>query len=66
MCSADSVRAEKAVVDRHTVIHWVKVKGHSEHAGNDAADRRATWAQNGGAKGEQNIARAMEHLRVQG
>jgi hypothetical protein len=54
-------RLIQAVVDRRTAIHLVKVKGHSEHEGNEAADTCATWAQNGGANGEQNIARAMEH-----
>ena len=57
-------RLIQAVVDRRTAIHLVKVKGHSEHEGNEAADTCATWAQNGGANGEQNIARAMEHLRA--
>ena len=29
------------------------MKGHPDHEGNEAADTCATWAQNGGAKGEQ-------------
>ena len=37
-----------------------------EHEGNDAADERATWAQNGGAKNESNINDIMAYLRQQG
>ena len=45
------------------MIRWVKVKGHSEEEGNDAADQAANWAQNGGSKGEQDIAAMMDQLR---
>ena len=33
----------------------MKVKGHSEDKGNDAADNAANWAQNGGSSGVQDI-----------
>ena len=59
-------RMLQAVTDRQVVTRWVKVKGHSEHEGNDAADERATWAQNGGAKNESNINDIMAYLRQQG
>ena len=59
-------RMLQAVTDRQIVTRWVKVKGHSEHEGNDAADKRATWAQNGGAKNESNINDIMAYLRQQG
>ena len=36
---------------------WVKVKGHSGDEGNDVADQRANWAQNGGAQNEQTTSR---------
>ena len=32
----------------HIRVHWVKVRGHSNEHGNDAADKAATWGQNGG------------------
>ena len=59
-------RMLQAVTDRQVVTRWIKVKGHSEHEGNDAADERATWAQNGGAKNESNINGIMAYLRQQG
>ena len=69
--SAGSVRKSKvsilqAVADRHTHVKWVKVKGHSEHEGNDKADECATWAQNGGAKNERDINSIMAYLREHG
>lgn len=36
----------QAAMDRRVLLHRVKVKGHSDHAGNDMADQRANWAQN--------------------
>ena len=59
-------RLIQAAADRHTRIKWVKVKGHSEHEGNDSADTCATWAQNGGSKGEQNIENMMGYIREHG
>ena len=59
-------RMLQAVTDRQVVTRWVKVKGHSGHEGNNAADDRATWAQNGGAKNESNISNIMAYLRQQG
>eukprot|EP01046_Picozoa_sp_COSAG06_P074551 COSAG06_NODE_22854_length_710_cov_1.527005_2_plen_109_part_01 len=45
-------RLIQAATDREIDIKWVKVKGHSGDEGNDAADQRANWAQNGGARNE--------------
>ena len=59
-------RLLQAAIERHTDVRWVKVKGHSDHEGNDAADTRANWAQNGGAKGESNISNLMAYLRQRG
>ena len=59
-------RLVQAVTDRNVVTRWVKVKGHSGHDGNNAADDRATWAQNGGSKNESNINNVMAYLRQQG
>jgi ribonuclease HI len=59
-------RMIQAVTDRRVITRWVKVKGHSEHEGNDAADQRATWAQNGGSKNESDINSIMAYLRQQG
>ena len=59
-------RLIQAATDRQTAIHWVKVKGHSGHDGNDAADTRAGWAQNGGTKDESNINNIMAYIRQQG
>ena len=42
------------------------LKGHSGHVGNEATDTAETWAQNVGAKCEQNIASAMECIRQHG
>ena len=56
----------QAAVERTISIKWVKVKGHSDDAGNDAADLRANWAQNGGTKNEQDIDMMMSHLRDHG
>ena len=53
-------------MDRRTLIRWVKVKGHSDHEGNDAADQRANWAQNGGARNESDINNLMAYIRQHG
>eukprot|EP01047_Picozoa_sp_COSAG01_P058411 COSAG01_NODE_6881_length_3454_cov_10.233979_2_plen_156_part_00 len=44
-------------------VHWVKVKGHSAHEGNDAADLCATWAINGGWSNIQPITAVMEAIK---
>ena len=59
-------RLIQAATDRRACLRWVKVKGHSDHEGNDAADTRANWAQNGGAKNESNISNVMAYIRQQG
>ena len=59
-------RLIQAVTDRRVVVRWVKVKGHSGHEGNDVADARATWAQNGGSQNESDINSGMAYLRQQG
>ena len=59
-------RLIQAVTDRRVAMRWVKVKGHSGHEGNNAADDRATWAQNGGSQNESNINNVMAYLRQQG
>ena len=59
-------RLIQAVTDRRVEMRWVKVKGHSGHEGNNAADDRATWAQNGGSQNESNINNVMAYLRQQG
>jgi len=41
---------------------WVKVRGHSKNVGNDAADKAATWGQNGGSKNVENLQECMEWL----
>ena len=56
----------QAATDRRTLIRWVKVKGHSDHEGNDAADQRANWAQNGGARNESDINNLMAYIRQHG
>eukprot|EP01043_Picozoa_sp_COSAG02_P073012 COSAG02_NODE_14013_length_1321_cov_41.096563_1_plen_127_part_00 len=43
-------------------MHWVKVRGHSKNVGNDAADKAATWGQNGGSKNVENLQECMEWL----
>eukprot|EP01043_Picozoa_sp_COSAG02_P073129 COSAG02_NODE_14085_length_1312_cov_6.287716_2_plen_54_part_00 len=53
-------------MDRRVAFQWVKVKGHSGHEGNDKADDRATWGQNGGAQHESNINNLMAYIRQQG
>ena len=42
------------------------MKGHSGDEGNDAADKRANWGQNGGASQEQEIGQMMAFLRDHG
>ena len=59
-------RLLQAVIERNTDVRWVKVKGHSDHEGNDAADTRANWAQNGGAHNESNINDLMAYIRQTG
>ena len=59
-------RLMQATTERGTDVRWVKVKGHSDHEGNDAADTWANWAQNGGTRGESNISNLMAYLRQQG
>ena len=59
-------RLIQAATDRRAAVRWVKVKGHSGHEGNDAADTRANWAQNGGSKGESTINNVMAYIRQQG
>jgi hypothetical protein len=44
-------------------VHWVKVKGHSAHEGNDAADLCATWAINGGWSNIQPIMTVMQAIK---
>ena len=41
-----------------------EVKGHSKEEGNDAADKMAGYAQNGGAKNVQDVAMMMGVLRM--
>ena len=59
-------RLIQAATERTVHIKWVKVKGHSGDEGNDAADRRANWAQAGGSKNEQDIDMMMDYLRNHG
>ena len=44
------------------MIHWVKVRGHSENVGNDSADKAATWGQNGGTQNAENLRECMDWL----
>ena len=37
---------------------------HSGDEGNDAADKRANWAQNGGVEHEQDVTRMMDYIVV--
>ena len=55
-------RMLQAVTDRRVVTRWVKVKGHSGHEGNNAADDVATWGQNGGSKNVENMTECMDWL----
>ena len=41
----------------------MQVRGHSDHKGNDAADKAATWGQNGGSKNVENMTECMEWLK---
>ena len=50
--------------DKHVLVWWVKVKGHSNEEGNDMVDKLAGYAQKGGAKNEQDIAMVMDGLRA--
>jgi ribonuclease HI len=59
-------RLIQAATEKSISIKWVKVKGHSGDEGNDAADKRANWAQDGGTKREQEIDQMMMFLRSQG
>ena len=59
-------RMVQAATDRNALIVWVKVKGHSGDEGNDAADKRANWAQNGGVEHEQDVTRMMDYIREHG
>ena len=56
-------RLVQAAQESQLIVRWVKVKGHSEEEGNDAADEAANWAQNGGSKGEQDIETIIDYLR---
>lgn len=42
----------------------MKVRGHSNQQGNDAADKAATWGQNGGSKNVENMKECMEWLEM--
>ena len=53
-------RLVQAAAERRFEIRWVKVKGHSGDEGNNAADKAAGWAQNGGTKGENDIEGLMQ------
>ena len=59
-------RLIQAATEKAVSVKWVKVKGHSGDEGNDAADKRANWGQNGGASQEQEIGQMMAFLRDHG
>ena len=54
-------RAKKALHRTVTSTHMA-----TAYRGNDAAFKRATWAQNGGAKNERDINSIMAYLREHG
>ena len=56
----------QAAMGRQVAFKWVKVKGHSDHEGNDMADKRAKWGQNSGAKNESDINNFMAYIQQQG
>ena len=59
-------RMLRAVAEKRVLVRWVKVKGHSNEEGDDMADKLAGYAQQGGARNEQDIAMIMDGLRATG
>mgnify|MGYP002177271064 CR=1 FL=1 len=55
-----------SISDAAAFFFVIVALGHSGDEGNDTADAAANWAQNGGAKGEQDIALQMQLLQTTG